>query len=364
MPENKYPLPQYPVTSDMWDEIKSGGKPIVVYGMGNGADKLIQRLEKIGASVSDFFASDGFVRGHSFHGKRVKSFSEIKAEYSDFVILLSFASNRDEVLDLLTNIDKENDLYIPDMPVCGQEYFDKDFYNANYDDIISAYNLLADERSREIFSSVIAFKLTGRLAPLLSVCDSKADLYSLIGSVSTALDLGAYNGDTVRELISFCPEVKKIIAVEPDAKNFKRLEKYITDNALSHTVSAINCAVGDSVGQEYFSQSGNRNSSVGSTRSYENKLISVNKITVDSLSLDRCDYIKYDVEGAEADALVGAYDTISKHLPTLLISAYHKSQDIFSLVLYIKKTHPEYNLYLRRIRCVPAWEMDIICKAR
>ena len=54
--------------------------------MGNGADKLIARFEKYGIKISDFFASDGFVRGHEFHGMRVKSFSEIKAEYPDFVI--------------------------------------------------------------------------------------------------------------------------------------------------------------------------------------------------------------------------------------------------------------------------------------
>ena len=101
MPYKIFPLPEYPLLSDMWEEIKNEKRPIVVYGMGNGADKLFDRLDSFGVKVSDVFASDGFVRGHSFRGYRVKSFSEIKETYADFVILLSFASNRED--DLFCN---------------------------------------------------------------------------------------------------------------------------------------------------------------------------------------------------------------------------------------------------------------------
>ena len=79
---------------DLWTYLENTKKPIVIYGMGNGADKLILRFQKYGIQISDIFASDGFVRGHEFHGMRVKSFSEIKSTYSDFVIVLSFASSR------------------------------------------------------------------------------------------------------------------------------------------------------------------------------------------------------------------------------------------------------------------------------
>ena len=44
--------------------------------------------------VDDFFASDEFVRGHYFHGKKVLKFSEARQKYDDFIILLSFASWR------------------------------------------------------------------------------------------------------------------------------------------------------------------------------------------------------------------------------------------------------------------------------
>jgi len=96
----EYSLPEYPCTLDMWDELARETRPIMVYGMGNGADKLFCRLDRYGVIVREVFASDGFVRGHSFRGYKVKSFSEIKEQYDDFVILLSFGTNREEVLDM------------------------------------------------------------------------------------------------------------------------------------------------------------------------------------------------------------------------------------------------------------------------
>ena len=41
MSEYKSALPEYPLTRDMWDILKEESRPIVIYGMGNGADSII-----------------------------------------------------------------------------------------------------------------------------------------------------------------------------------------------------------------------------------------------------------------------------------------------------------------------------------
>ena len=208
-----YRLPEYPCKRDMWDMLAEETRPIVVYGMGNGADKLIDRFDKYGIKISDFFASDGFVRGHSFHGFRVKSFSEIKDTYSDFVIVLSFASNREEVLTLLEDIDENFELVIPDMPVAGvDEYFDKDFYNENYKEILEAYDRLSDKKSKEVYASIINYKLTGCMKHLLSAISDRNEIYSLLPceKIHISVDAGAYNGDTVREAKGYFVNLKKV----------------------------------------------------------------------------------------------------------------------------------------------------------
>ena len=58
--------------TDIWQFLKDDGKPVVIYGMGNGAEKIISVLKDYGVSVSAIFASDEFVRGHSFLGYKVK----------------------------------------------------------------------------------------------------------------------------------------------------------------------------------------------------------------------------------------------------------------------------------------------------
>lgn len=361
MLKNNITLPEYPVTEDMWDLLSHESRPIVVYGMGNGADKLINRFEKYGIEISDFFASDGFVRGHSFHGKRVKSLSEIKELYSDFVIVLSFASNREEVLSMLLEIDAAYDLYIPDMPVAGEEYFDREFYNLHYNEILSAYDNLNDEESKSVFAAIVNYKLSGRMKYLVAASCEREDIYSLLPceKIRTMIDAGAYNGDTAREAKGYFPHLERIYAVEPDTKNFKKLLKY-SEAESEIDVIPINSAAWCENADGSFMNSGNRNSSVSSTASFEHKDVGVTLVRLDKITDEKIDYIKYDVEGAEREALIGSFEIIKKYTPALLVSLYHRSADIFEIINTLAGSYPEYKMYLRRLFCVPAWELDLI----
>lgn len=366
MPYINYSLPPHPLQSDLWDELKKESRPIVVYGMGNGADKLFERLKSLNIEIKDVFASDGFVRGHSFRGFRVKSFSEIKQTYKDFVILLSFASNREEVIKMLSDINEGYYMYLPDMPIAGvEEYFDKDFYNDNYDSIVLAYNSLADEESKAIFSSVINYKLSGKIKFLLECFSTRDEIYSLmpVDKIARAVDAGAYNGDTVREMKSYFPTLTEVCAIEPDKKNYKKLVKY-SEAETKIKVRHVNAAAWSESVLGTFFGSGNRNSTILATASYEHNEDRVALETVDNLASGKIDYIKYDVEGAEWEAVIGSRDTISCFHPTLLISLYHRSRDIFELINRVKKEYPFYTLYLRRLRCLPAWEIDLIAVAQ
>lgn len=63
--------------------------------------------------------------------------------------------------------------------------------------------------------------------------------------------------------------------------------------------------------------------------------------------------IKMDIEGAEKNALSGAKETIKKYKPKLMISLYHKPNDIWELPLYVKQLVPEYKIYIRHHRTTP-----------
>jgi FkbM family methyltransferase len=74
-------------------------------------------------------------------------------------------------------------------------------------------------------------------------------------------------------------------------------------------------------------------------------LRSIDTLVIDG-EIDRIDYIKLDVEGAELVSLKGASGSIRKFKPKLGISLYHKPNDIFELPLFIRENFPEYKIYL------------------
>ena len=62
---------------------------------------------------------------------------------------------------------------------------------------------------------------------------------------------------------------------------------------------------------------------------------------------NRVNIIKMDVEGSEYEGLIGAQKTIKKHHPQLIISIYHKKDDLWNLPLLIKDISPDYKFYIR-----------------
>lgn len=354
-------LPQ----KDLWTYLTESNKPIIMYGMGNGADKICDVLAKYSLEVSDYFASDDFVRGQSFRGKRVLTFDEVKHKYDNFIILVSFGTKLDDVIEKLVNISKQYELYLPDVPVAGNDIFDYEFFNKNISKIETSFSLLADEYSKKLYSNVIKYKLSGKIEYILDFTeDTSATISKLFstGKWNSFLDLGAYNGDTIRETLRVAPNLSKIIAFEPDIKNHRKLSSYLNDLDVDTEVHNL-CAWNERA-TLLFDSSGNRNSTV-STINHTASVGDTKKVLIEADSVDNIlngrsvDYINYDVEGAEALAIEGSIYTLKKYEPDLLIAAYHRSEDIFELLLTLSEVLPKHNFFLRRKKCLPAWELNI-----
>lgn len=89
----------------------------------------------------------------------------------------------------------------------------------------------------------------------------------------------------------------------------------------------------------------------------------VKAITIDDLLLDEdpVTIVKMDIEGAEANALVGARKLIKEDKPILAICVYHKRDDYYHLLDIIKDICPnEYSFYFRQYRYTPT---ETVCYA-
>ena len=358
------------VTRDLWEYLKETEKTIVLYGMGNGADKILSVLAERGISVGGIFASDGFARGNLFHGMPVRTWNDVKAEFGaeNVIVLLSFGTSRPEVLENVLRIRQEAELYAPDVPAFGDTLFTRAFYEEHVEEFLAVRNLLSDDESRRIFHNILSYKLSGDIGYLLNAQSDEEEIWQGIvhpENIRTAADLGAYNGDTVRQLLAIGKNVETIWAMEPDSRNYKKLELYAQEETRARVIP-VNAGAWNEETTLFFDKSGNRNASFEKNRSQTLADRPLKVAEVKALPLDgvldgaRVDYIKYDVEGSEREALDGSRQTLAEHLPTLLVSLYHRSEDLFILPLHIQKIAPHYNgFYLRRMAGVPAWDINL-----
>lgn len=358
-----YRLPAPDACGDIWERLVAERRPIVIYGMGNGADKLLRVLTARGIEAADFVASDGFVRGQTFHGHRVLSFTEVQERYeaSSPILLMAFGSARPDVLAQVETLCKAYDLLIPDLPVAGETLFDAAYYKLAYPMLEETAAYFSDETSRDLLAALVQYKLTGDSTVLLDAWTEEGEAERLLGvdDIETYVDVGAYTGDTLRTLLAIGAPLRRAVCIEPDLKNFRRLAA-TAEGLTAVDVRCIRAAAWSEAGEATFYGSGNRNASLLGA-SYQHTPIPTPLISVDeAVGTLLPDYIKYDTEGAEEPSLLGSTSTIRAASPRLRVAAYHRTEDLVALPRLLRTLCPRYALYLRRRRCIPAWETDLI----
>lgn len=339
-----------------WDKLKAEKRPIFIYGMGDGALKIMSVFKEKGITLSGIFASDEFVRGHSFQGYKVHKLSEIEEMVDDFVIVLAFAAGYQEIVDKITNLAEKHTLYVPDVPVAGGGLFTYEYCLENARKIRLVYDMLYDDYSRHVYANIINFKISGDISYLENVTTPKAEIYRDIIKPhlnETYVDLGAYNGDTISELLSITRgRYAGIYALEPDRKNFKKLSKFIDGMP---NVYAFNAAAWCTDTELPFAAKAGRQSAICANSDTMIAARSVDSI----LGKKNATIIKMDVEGFEREAIWGAANNIARFSPRLMIALYHRNEDIFEIPLLIKTINPDYKLFIRHQLYIPAWETNL-----
>lgn len=350
-------------SQDLWKYLSKERRPLALYGTGDGADKIISVLDRLGLSelIVAVFASDGFVRDRMFRGFKVISYSECCEKYgsTDFIVLVCFGSSRPEVLDQVARIASERELYVPDVPVYGNNLFTRSFYEANRKSIEAVSERLSDDASRECFSNYVDYKLTGDISYLEKSESDPDSEFALLAKAGCGcfVDLGAYYGDTLKRYLERLPCLTSAVAVEPERHSFKKLEACAKE--LGSDIRCIHALVGKTTGTEKVSSSRGRGTRALSASNVELKnTVDIDVITVDSLSLDNVSFIKFDVEGSESDAIEGARETIQRYRPVMKIACYHRSEDVFAIVQKVLGIRDDYMIYMRHTRCIPGWDTD------
>jgi FkbM family methyltransferase len=160
-------------------------------------------------------------------------------------------------------------------------------------------------------------------------------LQDVVKSSKTILDIGSHAGSHTVLYKHINPDCE-IYCFEPQSEMFNLLEHNISKNSFKNIKTfnkgVANVAIkssmsnsvldGDNVGKNIEYGTGKRFNLGG--LQIGNGGEEIETITIDSLNLESCDYIKIDVEGFEPLVLIGAENTIKKFKPTILFESNHK----------------------------------------
>ena len=343
--------------NDFWKKIMETDLPVVMYGTGNAADRLITLLGERGVRISGVFVSDEFVRSRTFHSFRTLSYSRAKEIFGRMAVVMGFGTHDEKVIGKIKTIAAENEFYCPCLlsDENGQP-FDSEYYLSHKSDFDYFRNALTDSKGREVFDSIVSFRLSGDISFLLPVEEETEESWRnlSISDDETFVDIGAYDGDTIERFITLTKgKYREIIGFEPDLRSFRKAQRRLEGR---ERITLCNELLSDKEESVAFSEGEGR----GNTRSLSGK--ERRTVTLDSmLEGKRPTLLKFDAEGDEEKILEGGRRIIVEAGPKLILSVYHRIDDFWVLLRKIRELHPAYSKFtLRTAFSLPDWDIILL----
>ena len=342
---------------DFWSRIRKTELPVVLYGTGDAADKLIDFLGRIGVRICGVFASSSFVRNRTFHSFRVLSYEDARRIWGRMAVVMGFGTHDRETIGNIVRIAGENEFYCPCLLLDERGLpFDAAYYSEHRKDYEKLCTLLTDERSRTVFDAIISFRLTGDISYLLPVGEDEKESWKNLHFTSdeTFVDIGAYDGDTVERFLDLTDgRYREIVAFEPDGRSFRKAQKRLWGR---ERITLCNALLSDRVEFVPFSSGEGR----GNSRSQEGKERTTTTLDI-ALEGRRPTVLKFDAEGDEEKILEGGRRVIGEYRPKLILSVYHRIDDFWRLSQKVLALNSGYTKFtLRTAHAIPDWDIILL----
>lgn len=226
-------------------------------------------------------------------------------------------------------------------------------------EIEAALALFGDERSRTEFLGHLEFRLTAdpRCLPPLEAGTQYFPPFLAANSSDVFVDCGAYDGDSIRDFVAWSAgKFRKIIAFEPDPVCRTMLLRQLQTICAMDRCQVRPEVVWSETGIIHFNATGQAAAAVSVNESG----IALHAIALDDVKLENPTFLKFDIEGAETAALLGARQTITTWQPTIAVCVYHRPSDLWRIPLLLSDLCPNSELRLRSHR---ADGLDSVCYA-
>lgn len=175
-------------------------------------------------------------------------------------------------------------------------------------------------------------------------------IYAGVRKGDTVLDCGSHIGVFAREALN--AGASRVVAIDPSPLALECLRRNFVHEISEGRVIVYPKGVWDKDDQlplaVHQEQSGKDSFVLWRTEEHNNYLAPLTTIDklVSELGLNRVDFIKMDIEGAETNALLGARETIHRFRPRMALSVYHRLQDFAEVPRIVKSYNAGYNVRL------------------
>lgn len=338
-------------------KILQNKKRNIIFGAGEIGSMLVDIFSEMNIEIDSFLVNDNRKDKDDLKGVKIYELSELPYKKEECNIIYGVNSMDLEILNPLLKRFEDSILYLGGIngvfklyKIAYEAYFkqrnidiSKEFININRVKFLNPF-LLDDEYLNAFFFEAGDLILPDILEDYSKINEGPYEYDKVIlkeGDV--VLDCGANIG-----LFSAIAASKKckVYAFEPVPDTLKYLSK--TVEIYPEFITICKYALSDYNGDTQFFISSNSNisNSMFNLNGNLNEVLKVKTITVDEFvkrnSLQKVDFIKADIEGAERDMLKGAKETLYKFGPKLSICTYHLKDDPEVIEKIIKESNPNY----------------------
>jgi FkbM family methyltransferase len=361
------------MSSDFYTDLKASSEglrkvdltsEVAIYGAGNTGRKVLKALRSLGIQPLCFL--DEHSTRDEVEGVPVRRLADPGTPRVCMVVVAVFNRDPNASFEVISKRISEDGFgsacSFEEFYLSFPEHFAEEFFwLAPRSGILEKIELastveplLGDAKSIEIFRATLKYRLTGCYSGFPQVgWDNQyfPEDVPLLSQPWRFLDLGAYDGDTLIAFRKNRIALESVFAFEPDLRNFNSLVRNSKEHGpfASGLVCLYPCGAGKACETISFASEGLESShAVSAGQGNAANLTSITSLAVgDVIEGAHPNYIKMDIEGAEADALLGLKDVIVQEHPMLAISAYHRPFDLFDLPLMLRDFGVSYDFYFR-----------------
>jgi FkbM family methyltransferase len=335
-------------------------KRILIYGAGNMGKDIYSVLNSRGIRVEGFLDQKAAIQ-EKWNGIPVyqPSWDGLSTTQKGQTAIIIALHNQDVFVPPIIEYLKKLGYGAIVTPVEFFDYFSKEMgdrywltsrtsYKGWEKDILEGYSTWADEASRQNYLRILEFRLSGDYSAQPLRDSGRKDFPSDFLTWRTPLrvvDGGAFDGDTLRSLLESQYAVESVALFEPDQENFQNLLTYVSSSWKSQ-IYLWPCGIYSRTEKLIFSSRGGEYSTFSKSGDTMIQAVALD----DVIPSFEPNLIKFDIEGAEYDGLMGAKKIIDRNHPGLSICVYHRPQDLWQIPLLIKNWGLGYKLYLRTYR--------------